>query len=428
MIDIIFDLVQSIDWGAVWNNFWNGPDDPYMLKAIDPILLGSIIIGGSQLLGSGVSAIGQGSSGRTAARSAEAQQQAAINFERETRNEIRNALSNFRYSQEPTNAFGSLQNYYDNLENRYEGLSNYYQDISNQYQNLPDTYAGLSSRLEGVGPADRGETAYTDVDNPFVGQQAALESAEFQRQGALQQQANVLDALQQGGGITAAGATALQREGSRQLQQIGAGIEQQERQIQRDFAGAELQRQLNVAQGRDRFALESAAAQDRFALERAASQERLDFARAGQQYQTAQLQAQQAQQNELLFADAETRNQLLAAQGAQQLDQLRAQQSQANQLLQAQDEVRIQAVREGRDESALSAAASGFTVGTSAGGNTYNLRYDQGRVNPTLRNVANDGYYLGGYNSVTGVPYRSAQEEYYQTRYGSNPGSYFNIG
>ena len=350
--------------------------------------------------------------GERAAQAQENQTAQQLAFEREQREEIRQALENFSYTQDPTNAYQNLENFYDGLDNRYENLTNYYSDLSNQYQNLPDTYSGLTSRLEGVGPADRGQTAFTDVDNPYAGQQVALESAEFQRQGALQQQANVLDAIQQGGGVTASNVTALQRAGNQQLQQIGAGIEQQELQLQRDFASADFQRQLAVAQGRDRFALETAGAQDQFTLARAASQERLDFAAAQQQYQTAQLTAQQAQQNELLFAGAATRNEQLAIQQQQELDLLTAQQAQQNQLALRQDEVRIQQTIEDRDQSALSAAAAGYSVTT--GTNPLSRGLPQNTVTPPDRVLqAGSGFNVG-------------EGDFYQDRFGRER-NYFSI-
>lgn len=90
---------------------------------------------------------------------------------------------------------------------------------------------------------------FANITNPFATQRVATQAAEAQGQRQDQSQANVLDAIIQGGGGAASTATAIAQQAAEGNQQIAAGLEGQEQQIQRDTAQGEQQRQQLVAGG-----------------------------------------------------------------------------------------------------------------------------------------------------------------------------------
>ena len=90
------------------------------------------------------------------------------------------------------------------------------------------------------------------LTNPFANQQVALQASRFQQQGFDQNLANTLDQTVQGGGASAAVATALAREAGLAQQRIGAGIQQQELALQQQQAAGEQRRQEQVAAGEAR--------------------------------------------------------------------------------------------------------------------------------------------------------------------------------
>ena len=90
------------------------------------------------------------------------------------------------------------------------------------------------------------------LTNPFQNNQVALQASRFQQQGFDQNLANILDQTIQGGGASAASATALARESGLAQQRIGAGIEQQELTLQQQQSQAEQRRQEQVAAGEAR--------------------------------------------------------------------------------------------------------------------------------------------------------------------------------
>lgn len=70
--------------------------------------------------------------------------------------------------------------------------------------------------------------AQAGLSNEFANQRVATGAAEFQAQQQDQSQANILDAIVQGGGGAGANATALAQQAAQSNQQISAGLQQQE--------------------------------------------------------------------------------------------------------------------------------------------------------------------------------------------------------
>lgn len=99
------------------------------------------------------------------------------------------------------------------------------QDLVNAFGDTKDFTAGLT--------------------NQFANQRVATGAAEFQAQRQDQGQADILDAIRQGGGNSASSATALARQGAESNQNIAAGLQQQETANQRAAAQG--------AAGLDRF-------------------------------------------------------------------------------------------------------------------------------------------------------------------------------
>ena len=272
-----------------------------------------IATGTAILIGAGVAAAGavgsaaiQSKASKKAARTYAQAEQTAIDkqlgWEREVMEQTQEALDNFSYTQDPTNEFASLENHYNNLGNAYEQQGTFFQDLENRYGDLSDPYAGLDNRYAGLDNAyDDLQDPYADlsnpfseVSNPFAGAQVAREAVDFQQESELQQFANILDSVQQSGGVTASSATALAREAGASTRRLAGKIEEQERQNTQQFAQVEFNRQLAVAQGDQTLGLARAGASQQRGLARAGAQNQLnilgaqgqsaiDFASAGQQ-------------------------------------------------------------------------------------------------------------------------------------------------
>lgn len=105
---------------------------------------------------------------------------------------------------------------------------------------------GLNNPFSDIKNANAGLT------NAFATQGVATGAADYQAQRQDQNQANVLDAIIQGGGGSGSTATALAQQAALGNQQISAGLQQQEQQNQQQAAQGANQVQQLRAQGEGR--------------------------------------------------------------------------------------------------------------------------------------------------------------------------------
>ena len=161
-------------------------------------------------------------------------------------------------------------------------------NIDNFSYTDPEFRAGLTNPY-----ADAKASTFS---NPFAGQQVALQASEYQRQAQDQSQANVLDAIVQGGGNAAASATALARQSAQGNQQIAAGIQQQEAQNNRLLAQGEQQRQQ--AQAAEQARVQGLiGAGNQFTTQLSEQRAQLEQQGLGNQYAAAQQSLNSAYQN-----------------------------------------------------------------------------------------------------------------------------------
>lgn len=123
-----------------------------------------------------------------------------------------------------------------------------------KYGNLIENFSyDQASFKEGLSNpfADATNTS-ANLGNPAANQQVALQASEFQGQRQDANQANILDAIVQGGGGAASSATAIAQQAQLGNQQIAAGIETQEARIGQEAAQGEQRRQEQVASGEAR--------------------------------------------------------------------------------------------------------------------------------------------------------------------------------
>lgn len=360
---------------------------------------------------------------------------AQIQWEKDQKVEIQEALDNFNYNFDPTNPFNSLTNTFENVTNQYENLSNSFSNLTNEYADLENRFAGQNNAYEGLTDTYEGienpygglenpysglDNSFENVNNTFAGQQVAQESIDFQQEQSNQQLANITDSIQEGGGFTASSATALARQAGQATRQLGGQIEQQEIANQQRFNQAEFQRQTNIAQGAQTLGLAGAGAQQQLNLSTAGAQQQLNLTRAqatsrrqelvaGAENQINQLeargqttidlaQAQQGQQNLLLEAQQNQQNELLSAQGQTTIDIAGAQQENQNQLAEAQGEQFVQQQQEDREATRLELAAGGFNFDPS--GNANGISNEQ--IGRTTDQANWDDYDFGGWRNGGG--------------------------
>ena len=94
--------------------------------------------------------------------------------------------------------------------------------------------------------------AFANTTNPFSNQRVATGAADRQSQQFDQSQANILDAVVQGGANAGGSATALAQQAAGVNQQISAGLQQQQQRIQGESARGEQQRQQLFNAGEQR--------------------------------------------------------------------------------------------------------------------------------------------------------------------------------
>ena len=433
----------------------------------------AVAIGGIAVTaGTGIySASATRAAGRDAAESAEAQTDAAIQFQREQREDIQRSISNFGYSFTPENPYRDLTNHLENVDNQFQNIDNYYNNVDNSYLELENTfnnidnsygdlenqYSDLTNQYEGLQSAFQNvENSFLNVSNPFSGQQISQRDIDFRQKQANQQLANVLDSVRESG-ATAASATALARQAGLNTDQLGGEIERRETANIQQFNQAEFQRQQLVAQGQQQVDFARAGAQDRFSELRAQGAQQLQFAQAGEQSRLDSLAAQGEQQLAFARAGQEFGIQQSIAGEQSRLDTLVAQQNQANDLREreseqgrtlaiAQENSRLdQLEREGnvyvdsilreRDANALDAALAGYNLNAPRGQSTHGGRNQyvprpqqqfQNQIPSYINQIQQNGYNYGGYNSNTGQPVYGPRGQEDFRLYDGNPedGSY----
>lgn len=123
-----------------------------------------------------------------------------------------------------------------------------------KYGNLIDNFSYSDPQFrQGLENPNAGVTnPFDGLTNQFATQRVATGAADYQSQQQDQSRANILDAVVQGGGGSAASATALAQSAAQSNQQISAGLQQQETQNQTRSAQAGQQIQQLQATGEQR--------------------------------------------------------------------------------------------------------------------------------------------------------------------------------
>ena len=216
-----------------------------------------------------------------------------------------------------TNPYEGIENPYSNLTNQFAGLDNQFSGLDNQYLGLTSQVAGLQNQYEGLENQFTGlRNRFEDAENVFEDLRVDTRAADFARESAQQQQANILSQLQGVAGSSGAAslAQAIAGAGVNQARQASIDIAQQERQNQmmaRQEAARLQQARLGEATRIDQLQRQE--------------QGRLEQLRAGEAGRLAQLQAQDRARIQQLQAGEAARLQTLEAQEASKLAQLTAQ-------------------------------------------------------------------------------------------------------
>ena len=225
-----------------------------------------------------------------------------------------------------TNPYEGIENPYSNLTSQFAGLDNQFSGLQNQYAGLGSQFAGLQNQYEGLENQFTGlQNRFEDAENVFEDLRVDTRAADFARESAQQQQANLLSQLR---GVAGSSGVASLAQAI-----AGAGVNQA-RQASIDIAQQERQNQMMARQEEARLQQARLGEATRIDQLQRQEQGRLEQLRAGEAGRLAQLQAQDRARIQQLQAGEAARLQTLEATEASKLAQLTAQeQSRLDQLI-----------------------------------------------------------------------------------------------